>query len=120
MKRKQIRFIGYCLVIGLIAALTMSMAACSSTTKLSSIAVTQASSGNLAVGSTRQFTATGTYSDSSTANITSTVTWASSNTAIATISPAGLATGVAAGSTNITAALSGVSSPVVSLPVVTP
>jgi hypothetical protein len=98
----------------------MVMAACSSTPTLSSIAVTPASPASLAVGSTQQFTATGTYSDDSTAAITSNVTWASSNTTIATISSAGLATGVAAGNTNITASLSGVTSPAVTLAVKAP
>ena len=166
MKRNQIRFIGYCMTIGIIVALTLIMAACSSKTTtvtttltetvtatvtttltktvtptltttpttttpttltttptttrtLSSIAVTP-TSGNLVISSTRQFTATGTYSDGSNANISSLVTWASSNTTVATISSAGLATGVAVGNTNITAAMSGVTSPAVSLPVVTP
>ena len=71
---------------------------------------------NLAAGSTLQFTATGTYSNGSTANITSQVTWASSNTTIANItSSGGLATGEATGTTYITASLSGVISPGVTL-----
>jgi subtilisin len=55
------------------------------------------------VDAKQQYTATGTYSDASTADITSSVTWASSNIAVATIDPAGLATGVGEGSTDITA-----------------
>ena len=51
-------------------------------------------------------------------DITSKVTWASSDVNIATISSAGLATGVAIGNVNITAALSGVTSPVINLTVV--
>jgi len=85
--------------------------------KLSSIAVTPASPADLAVGSTQQFTATGTYSDGSVADITSQVTWASSDPAIASISPTGLATGVTAGNTNITASASGVISPTTPLTV---
>lgn len=64
-----------------------------------------------AVGSTRQFAATGTYSDSTTRDVTLQVTWASSNTNVATISNAagsqGLATAIAMGTTTVTAALSG-------------
>ena len=126
MKRKQLRFIGYCLAVGLIVVLILGMAACSSTPTstpiptLSFIAVTPASPASLAVGYPQRFTATGTYSDGSNANISSLVTWASSNTTVATISSAGLATGVAVGNTNITAAMSGVTSPAVSLPVVSP
>jgi len=56
------------------------------------------------VGSTQQFTATGSYSDSSSADITNSVAWSSSNTGFATIDATnGLATGVAAGLTIITA-----------------
>ena len=75
---------------------------------LTSIAVTPANP-SITKGATEQFTATGTYSDSSTANITSQVTWASGTTADATITSGGLATGVAAGSSTITATLGSVS-----------
>ena len=75
---------------------------------LTSIAVTPANP-SITKGATEQFTATGTYSDSSTANITSSVTWASGTTADATITSGGLATGVAAGTSTITATLGGVS-----------
>ena len=74
---------------------------------LATIAVTPATA-SITAGATQQFTATATYSDGSTANITSSATWTSSSTAAATIGSAGLATGVAAGATNITASLSGV------------
>jgi uncharacterized protein YjdB len=82
--------------------------------------VTPASPADLPVGSTQQFNATGTYSDGSTADVTYQVTWASSDTTIATISSAGLVTGIAVGKTNITAALAGFTSQIVSLPVVSP
>jgi hypothetical protein len=78
--------------------------------KLESIAVTPASP-SIAKGSTKQFTATGTYSDSSTKNLTSKVTWKSARLTTATITSSGLATGVAVGTSTITASLSGVTSP---------
>jgi hypothetical protein len=74
---------------------------------LVSIAVTPLNATNL-VGGTQQYTATGTYSDSSTQNVTSQATWSSSKPTVATISTSGLATAVSAGSTTISAALSGV------------
>lgn len=78
---------------------------------LRSIAVTPASP-SISIGNTLQFTATGTYSDNSTINITGSVTWASSNTLFATIGiSSGLATGVAVGTTEITATLGSVVSP---------
>ena len=97
---------------------------CSSSAKkptktLTSIAVTPASPAHLKVGATQQFTATGTYSDSSTADITTTVTWASGTTATATITASGgLATGVAGGTTQITASMGTVTSPGVTLTVI--
>ena len=57
-------------------------------------------------GSTQQFTATGTYSDDTNQVLTD-VTWSSSLTTIATIDGSGLATGISAGSTTITAISSG-------------
>src|SRR5207248_2743187 len=67
---------------------------------LQSIAVTPANP-SIAKGTTQQFTATGTYTDSSTQNLTSQVPWASATTSVATITSAGLATGVAAGTSTI-------------------
>ena len=81
------------------------------TATLQSIAVTPAAP-SVGTGSTVQFSAMGTYSDNSTKNITSSVTWASSNPAFATIVAAtGLATGVAVGTTEITATQGSVVSP---------
>jgi uncharacterized protein YjdB len=74
---------------------------------ITSIAVTPTGV-SFAVGATEQFTATATYSDGSTANITSTATWSTGNTSVATISPSGLATGVASGTSSVMAAESGV------------
>jgi len=70
---------------------------------LVSIAVTPANP-SLGVGSTLQFTATGTYSDNSTQNLTATVTWSSSATGVATISTGGLASAAGTGQTTIEAA----------------
>ena len=75
---------------------------------LTSIAVTPTNP-SIANGTTRQFTATGTFSDSTTQDLTTQVTWSSSATGVATISNAGgsqgLASSVAVGSTTITATL---------------
>ncbi len=69
---------------------------------LNSIAVTPANP-TIQAGGTQQFTATGSYSDSSTQNITNQVTWASATTTVATINASGLASGVAQGTSNISA-----------------
>ncbi len=74
---------------------------------LQSIAVIPANP-TILPGGTVQFTATGTYSDGSAQNLTSQVTWNSNKTTVATITGGGLATAVGAGSTTISAALSGV------------
>ena len=83
---------------------------------LTSIAVTPASP-SVAKGLTQQFTATGTYTDGSTANLTASVTWASATPSVATISSTGLAQSLATGTTNITAALGSVTSPIDTLTV---
>ena len=62
---------------------------------------------SIEVGETQQFTATATYSGGSTVDVTADADWASSNTGVATIDDAGLATGVAAGTTGITATFEG-------------
>jgi len=74
---------------------------------LSSITVTPAN-GTLTAGATLQYAATGNYSNGSTLNLTSAVTWSSTNTAAATVGSLGLATGIAAGTTNIRAAYNSV------------
>ena len=94
---------------GNVAGATQSVGLLGTGIVLSSIAVSAGSS-SLTYGSTEQFTATGTYSDNSPADLTSQVTWGSSATGIATISSGGRATPVAAGQTNVTATLSGVTS----------
>ena len=58
---------------------------------------------SIAKGTTRQFTAMGTFSDTTTQDLTATAQWSSSNTAAATVNTAGLATSVAAGTTTISA-----------------
>ena len=60
------------------------------------------------IGIARQLTATGTYTDGSTKDVTGTATWASSAPSIASVS-AGLVSGVAAGTSNITATVGTVS-----------
>ncbi len=74
---------------------------------LKSISVTP-SPARFAMGTTQQFTATGTYADGSTANVTAAATWTIANQAVATVNAAGLASGIAAGSTTISAILDGV------------
>jgi 6-phosphogluconolactonase (cycloisomerase 2 family) len=78
---------------------------------LVSIGVTPAAS-TIAKGTTQQFTATGVYSDNTTQNLTPVVSWHVVNPAVASITTAlgsgGLATGVAPGTTQVTASLGGV------------
>jgi hypothetical protein len=74
---------------------------------LVSIAVTPANP-SVGRGSTKQFTATGTYTDGTTSTITAQARWTSGTTGTATITSGGLATAVGAGSSAITAALNGI------------
>jgi trimeric autotransporter adhesin len=64
---------------------------------------------SVVAGLTEQLTATASYSDGSTQDVSSSASWSSSNSTVATVSSAGVATGKAAGSTTITATVSGVS-----------
>jgi len=64
---------------------------------------------SVSAGATKQFAATGWYTDGSTKDLTSFAAWTSSNTSYATVDSKGLATGVAVGSCRITATLGGVS-----------
>jgi len=62
----------------------------------------------VAVGFSRDYTATGVYTDGSSVNLTSAVTWASSNLSRATISTGGRLTGVATGDVTVSASLQGI------------
>ncbi len=75
--------------------------------QLVSLAVTPANT-NVLVSRSRQFSATGTFSDSSMSDLTGSVAWSTANSSIATIASNGLATGVALGTTSVTASLNGV------------
>jgi len=75
--------------------------------QLTAITVTPTTA-SIVAGATQQYHATGTYTSSggpATVDITSLVAWSSATTSVATITSAGLATGVAAGSSVIKAAL---------------
>lgn len=61
------------------------------------------------VGLAVQLGATGLYSDGSTLDLTDQVTWSSGTLSVATVSGTGLATGVAAGSSLVAAAMGGIS-----------
>jgi hypothetical protein len=74
---------------------------------LVSIAVTPANP-SIALGTTQQFTATGTFTDSHTQNLTSTATWDSSTLTTAVVSPTGLATSLLPGTATISATSGGI------------
>ena len=59
------------------------------------------------IAATQQFVVTGTFSDNTTANVTANSTFVSGTPAVATISPTGLALGVTAGQSLITATSGG-------------
>jgi hypothetical protein len=103
------RPVGAVALIGLLGTLTGCLVGSDSvqsvptTQQLVSISLSPADA-SLAAGSTQQLTATGLYSDGSKQNISSSAAWTSSQAAIATISASGTATGLATGSTTVTAA----------------
>ena len=65
---------------------------------------------NLEIGKTLQMGARASYDDGSSKNITGSATWLSDDTNVATITSAGLVTGVALGTANITASKDAVTS----------
>jgi uncharacterized protein YjdB len=75
---------------------------------LVSLTVSPANSA-MAAGTTKQFAASGSFSDSSTQDISESVVWSSSNPAAAIIASSGVATSAATGSTTITAAFGTIS-----------
>ena len=89
-----------------IALASLACAGCGSNTTppavLTSIDVTP-SMPSIALGSSQQFHATGTYSDGSTQDLTSSVTWNSTPIGIATVGSTGMANGTHSGSTTIAA-----------------
>jgi uncharacterized protein YjdB len=64
---------------------------------------------SIAAGTSYGFIALGVYSDGGRRNVSGQVTWASSHTDIATISPVGVATGVKAGTSMVSATMGPVS-----------
>jgi plastocyanin len=79
---------------------------------LQSITVTPSNS-SVSIGQTRQFTATGSFNNGTMQDITNLVTWSSGNTSVATVSNSagshGLASGVALGTSTMTAMMGTVS-----------
>ena len=114
------RFLVALLGVGVLACLNF-LAACGSTgasttpppaPALNSITVSPSSS-SVGVKGTKQFSATGNYSDGSTKDLTATAAWSTSNSSDATVETAGqaspgLATGVSSGSVMISATFSNV------------
>jgi hypothetical protein len=69
---------------------------------LTSISISPAAP-TVALGQSKQLTATGVFSDGSKEEMTKTVTWASTKGSVASISPSGLALGKLLGTTKVTA-----------------
>jgi len=73
---------------------------------LVSVVVTPATA-TVAIGATQQFVAVAGYTDGSAVDVSAKATWTSATPALATVNTTGVATGVAAGAVNISAAFSG-------------
>ena len=85
-----------------------SNAAAISVVALASISVTPTSE-SVPVGGQEQFTATASYSNGTQGNVTSSASWSVSNGSVANITSSGLATGISAGTSGVTASLDGFS-----------
>jgi len=96
--------------IAAIVALAAAMSACTATPALpsSTIATLTITGSPPAPGATAQYSATVVLANSADVeNVTPLATWQTANTAIAAVSKTGLITGVAAGSTTLTASYNG-------------
>ncbi len=71
---------------------------------LKTLAITPSAAQSIALGTSLQFTATGTFSDSSTQNLSNQVSWSSSAPTVAVMNLTGLATSTGVGTTNVSAA----------------
>ena len=114
MKIKQIRITGFLLAAVMSISLIPMMTACGAKTTtpvLTSIGVTITHSTVpiLTMHSAMQLDATGNYSSGLTPDLTNDVIWASSNPGVATCKT-GVVTGLADGTTDITATLNGITS----------
>ncbi len=91
---------------------------------IQSITVSPAAPPSVAAGISQPFTASASFGNGTSLDVTTQVTWSSSNIAVAQVSNAtgsnGVASTLTAGTSNITAALSGVSSAPVTLTVTSP
>ena len=96
---KNIRFF---LALWFAGSFALSLTTCAGPLALNGIVLTPANP-NMPVGVTQQFTATGYFNDQTTRDITMEVAWSSSDTLVATVNSNGLATGIATGTTMITA-----------------
>jgi Big-like domain-containing protein/centrosomal CEP192-like protein len=92
-----------------VGAVTASAVLAVTPAALLSIAINP-SSPSIPLGTTQQFSATGTYTDGTTQNLTSTAQWSSSSAAVAVVNAAGLATSSGTGTATITAASGSVTS----------
>ena len=106
------------LATGVAAGTTQVSATLSGVTGNTNLAVTDAvlvaisvapDNTTLPVGINARYTATGTFSDANTIDITNQATWNTSDPSVATISSTGSVTGVASGTTRISASLNAVS-----------
>jgi len=97
---RRLAFVFLAMFVGMV------FSGCSSSTPVLTALTVTPSSASIIAGNTQQFIATALFSDGTTMDETATVTWASSNSAVATVA-AGLATGVSAGTANITASVPG-------------
>jgi uncharacterized protein YjdB len=64
---------------------------------------------SMAIGTTQQFTATGTFSDGTTQDVTASVLWSSSSPTVASVNNQGLAASAAVGTSTMTATFGSVS-----------
>jgi hypothetical protein len=106
-------------------SLTVTAPSVAKTTLVSAYLGTPASANTMVKGGTLQFTAYGVYSDGSTATLPDTqgnavTAWSSSNAQVGSVTSAGLATALAAGTTNIQATIGALKASIWTLTITAP
>ena len=87
----------------------LALTACSSGSPTVRYVTVSPQTATININDTQSFAAQAFYSDGSTKDVTTLASWASSNTSVASITPAGVATGVTAGTSTISATYLGAS-----------
>ncbi|PYR34479.1 MAG: hypothetical protein DMF93_23435 [Acidobacteria bacterium] len=96
-------------ILAILCGAALFASACSSSTSPTTVSSLTVTGAVPALGAASQFTATAAMADGTTQDVTAQSTWTTSNSGVATVSPAGVVSGIAAGSVTVGATYQSVS-----------